>query len=183
MDDLLHLLPLQVGPAGQLVEPFDHDALYPLIDLPLKEDDVLHRIVASRPHGVALRVRGAAGVDDVDEGVGLPQVVQELVAQPFAQMGVGDEAGHVQELDRHQPDPVLAGGVPGLAFDIEVQVRAPGTYEAHALVGLDGGERIVCDLGRGHRGRREECGLAHVGLPYDPDQHALLLSIRRPGLK
>lgn len=55
----------------------------------------------------------------MDEGVGVPQVVEELVAQPLALVRAGDEAGYVEELDGDGAQPAGTGAVVGFAFVLE----------------------------------------------------------------
>src|SRR6185503_11855733 len=42
--------------------------------------------------------------DDLHNGIDLPDVAQELVAQAFARAGAFDQAGDVDELDRRRDD-------------------------------------------------------------------------------
>ena len=53
------------------------------------------------------------------DGIALPDVCQELIAQPFALTGTGDQPGHVDELDRRAGDPpMLIGDPQSIAVDL-----------------------------------------------------------------
>lgn len=39
----------------------------------------------------------------MDEGVGVAQIVQELISEALALMGAGDQTGDVEEFDRYGP--------------------------------------------------------------------------------
>jgi hypothetical protein len=55
-----------------------------------------------------LAVGLAREVDDVNQYVRLVGVAQELVAEALSPMGAGNETGDVDELDRDEPDAVVA---------------------------------------------------------------------------
>ncbi len=59
---------------------------------------------------------------DVDDGVGLADVGQELVAQAFALGGAGDQAGDVDELDDGRLDAFC-----GLTISASCARRGSGT--------------------------------------------------------
>ena len=91
----------------------------------------------------------------VDDGVGLADVAQELVAQALALAGPGHQAGDVDELDdgRHHT----------LRLHDGRQLRQPRVgHLDHADVGLDGAERVVLGRDAGLGERVEEGGLADV---------------------
>lgn len=102
------------GVAAFDAAPFLHQvAEHPVDDLAAQPDDVVAGVVA--PGGFAVGVRGAAHVDDVDQGVGVAEVVEEFVPEAFALVCAGDEPCHVEQLDGHGADALLAGAVVGLA--------------------------------------------------------------------
>ncbi len=107
-------------------------------------------------------VRVVEAAHDVDDGVGLADVRQELVAQPLALRRAGDEARDVDELDGRR-EGLLASGEGREA----VQPRVRHADDAH--VGLDGAERVVGRLGARVREGVEERGLADVGQTDDAD--------------
>ena len=96
----------------------------------------------------------------VDDGVGLADVAQELVAQALAAAGALDQAGDVDNLDRGGHD---ARGIH--QFGEFVQSLIGHGDDAH--VGLDGAERKVGRLRLGIRQAVEQGGFAHVGQPHD----------------
>jgi hypothetical protein len=115
------------------------------------------------------RVDLAGDVDDVlvletahhvDDGVGLADMAEELVAQALALAGPGHQAGDVDELDdrRHHALGLDDGGQ-------LVEPRVGQLDDAH--VRLDGAERIVLGRDAGFRQRVEEGGLADVGQSDD----------------
>ncbi len=143
------------------------------------------------PAGVLpLSVRRTRHVHHVDQRVGVPQVVQELVAQPLALVRAGDEPGHVEQLDGHAAPAVVTGAVVGLAPVGHAMARA-GAVDlevADGALGVDGGEagaggrvsasraRVVrVDTVWGHRtgsfldgGPYQQPGGARGGLDRDP---------------
>lgn len=82
-------------------------------DLATQPGDVDAGVIAA---GVlALGVGGAADINDVNEGVGVAEIVEELIAQALALVGAGDEAGNVEKLDGDAALAVDAGAVVGSA--------------------------------------------------------------------
>ena len=131
---------------------------------------------------VAARIDLALGVDDVvvvmgahdvDDGVDLADVGQELVAQALALAGAAHEAGDVVEVDGVVDD---VRGADRLRHAVEALVddRHDGD------VRLDGRERVVGRLGARARQRVEERRLARVGHPDDPDLHRAALPMASP---
>ena len=119
------------------------------------------------------RIDAAVGMDDprvlvrphdVHDRVGLADVGQELVAEPLAAVGAGDEPGDVVELDRVRHE---LGG-PDRRGD---RVEALVVDREDRDVGLDRGERVVGRLGGNASEGAEQRGLARVGHPDDPDLH------------
>lgn len=125
----------------------------PLHDFGTQPDDVEGGVVAAG--SFAFGVCGARDVDDVDEGVGVAEVVEEFVAEAFAFVGAGDEAGDVEELDGDGAAAVKAGAVVGFAAGGDV-VAGAGTVDlevADGTLGVDGCEAmraqylfILCSL-------------------------------------
>lgn len=109
-------------------------------DLGAQPGDVDGRVVAARL--LAVGVDGARGVDDVDEGVGVAQVVEELVAQAAALVRAGDQPGDIEELDGDGAPAADACAVVGLAAvrDAEAGARAVDLDVADGPLGVDGGE-------------------------------------------
>ncbi len=63
----------------------------------------------------SFRIGSSRDVDHMNQRIGMPQVVEELVAQSLALVGTRDEPGNVEQLDRDATPPVDAGAVVGLA--------------------------------------------------------------------
>ena len=99
--------------------------------------------------------------DHMDDGVALPDVAQELVAQACALAGTFHQTGNVHEF--HHGGGLL-GGLPQLG-----QLVQPGVRHGHdARVGVDGAEGVVgrlCVAGAGNG--VEQSGLAHIGQSHD----------------
>jgi len=93
--------------------------------------------------------------DDVEDGVGLADVREELVAEAFALAGAFDDAGDVDELH---------GGGVGLDHGDDA-VHAVVGYGHDADVGIDGAKRVVRGLGFRSRKRVEDGGLSDVRQP------------------
>jgi len=103
--------------------------------------------------------------DDVDDGIDLADVRQELVAEPFALARALDQPRDVHELDDR--------GHRALRLHDPRQGIEPRIGHLHdAGVGLDRGERVVGHERPGGGEGVEEGGLADVGQADDPEsQH------------
>ncbi len=102
-------------------------------ELGVDDLDVAHRVDGVRD---VVHVGIVEAARDLDDGVDLAHVREELVAQALALTGALDEAGDVDELDRRRDDDVGAGNLPQ---HFEPRVR----HRHHADVRVDGAERIV----------------------------------------
>jgi len=103
---------------------------------------------------------------DVQDGVGVADVPQELVAQPFPLAGAFDQPGDIYEFDR---------GVDGDPHIHQFSQRFhPIVRDGHdGPVGLDGAEGVVGDFSFLGAGQRVEHGaFAHVGQTDDADAQA-----------
>ncbi len=79
--------------------------------------------------------------DDLQDGVDLANVTEELVAQPLTFAGPFDDAGDIHQLDDR--------GDELLGHDVLADPSQPVVGHAHdPLVGLDRAERIIRTLGR-----------------------------------
>ncbi len=99
--------------------------------------------------------------DDLEEGVDLTDVAEELVAEALALGGALNEAGDIDEFER-------GGDSMGDADDLGEGVEPGFGHGDDAEVGVDGAERVV--LGGGFMGaddRVEEGGFAYVGQADD----------------
>ena len=115
-------------------------------------------------NGISFEVGPSARVHDMDEGIGLPEIVKKLVAQPATFVCVRDQTRNIEHLYRHEPSAALAQRVVRIAGFAELDMRTLATHVADSPVWLDSRERIGCDLGCRQRERREECGLANIWL-------------------
>ena len=120
--------------------------------------------MVSDADGVTLRVGGAGGVQDVDDRLRHPEAVEELVTEPLAEMGVGDEPRHVDQLHGDVPHPVPAPA----ALRRELAAGAGDPDVRDPVVRIYGGEGVVCYLHLGEGSRLEEGGLPGVGLSRKP---------------
>ena len=114
--------------------------------------DVADRIDAALDvHHVFILV----AADDVQDGVDVAQVAQELVAQPFALRRAAHQAGDVDQLKNGRDDL--------LRLDVAVDRRQPRIGNRHrADVRLDRAERIVLAGDARRRERVEQRALADV---------------------
>ena len=161
-------LPLEFRPVAR------ENAVHPHRELVLEELDVLYRVARSDTDRVPLGVRPAAGIDDLEDRVRLPEVVEELVPKPPPLVRLGHEARHVDQPDGDEPDPVEA--VP--ARDVHLPAGAGGPDVCDAVVGVDRRERIVGDLYLGQGRRPEKRRFAAVGFSCNGQcDHEQLLSI------
>jgi hypothetical protein len=85
----------------------------PVDDFGAEPDDVLGWVVAAG--GFTFGVGGAADVDDVDQGIGVSEIVEEAVSQAFALMGAGNETCYVEEFDWDAADALLTCAIVGFA--------------------------------------------------------------------
>ena len=109
-------------------------------------------------------IRVLMGTDDVDDRVGLPDVGEELVAEPFALVGAGDETGNVVELDRVRDDLRRLDGV-------RDRVEPLVGHRDDGDVWLDRRERVVGGFDGDAGERAKQRRLAGVRHPDDPDLH------------
>ena len=148
--------------AGVLVASIG-DALVAVVDalgglqvgerkLQVDDRDVVGRRDAPRHvHHVGV----AEAAHHVGDGVGLADVREELIAEPFALRRAGDEAGDVHELHRARHHPRRRD-------DCRQAVEARIGHRHHAGVRFDGAERKVLGVDGGAREGVEERGLADV---------------------
>ena len=107
-----------------------------------------------------LRVCEAA--DDVEDGVGLADVGEELVAEAFALRRAFDDAGDVDELH--------GGGDDGVGLDHGDDAIHAGVGDLDdADVGVDGAEGVVGGLSLCAGEGVEDGALAYIGQAYDSD--------------
>ena len=98
--------------------------------------------------------------DHVDDGVGLPDVGQELVAQALALAGALHQSGDVHEFDDRR-------GLLIRLIHLRQLVQPLIWHRYHAHVGVDGAERIVGALGAGVGDGVEQGRFAHIGQTHD----------------
>lgn len=94
----------------------------------------------------------------MDQSIGLPQVVEELVAEPLAQVGARNEAGDVDQFNRHASLTILARAVVGrtLRFQPKSGTRAGHLQVAYCPLRVDGRESA-------ERSLIKQCTKARVG--------------------
>jgi len=86
-------------------------------------------------------------------------------------MGLRDETGDIEQFDGDEARARLARRVFRVARPADLLVGASLAHESHASIRLDCRERIVRNLHWCERRRGEECGLADVRFPDDPQLH------------
>src|SRR5208337_1528737 len=135
------------------------DPMHPHRHLKDEELDVLFRIMVSRPDRVSFAVSPATRIDDVEDRVGLPEVVKELVAQTLAFVRIRYKPCDIDKIHRHE-----AGAVNTVAaFYFQVRTRALCPHIPDTEVRVDGSERVIRDLSICHRGSLEKCRFSAVG--------------------
>ena len=106
--------------------------------------------------------RVCEAADDVEDGVSLADVREELVAEAFALGGAFDDAGDVHELH--------GGGDDGVGLDHGDDAIHAGVRDLDdADVGIDGAEGVVGGLSFCGGECVEDGALAYVGQAYDSD--------------
>ena len=184
-DDRPGVVVAAVGPGGiAVVEPGEQaledlhlaeellvalGGLLGLVNAPLHHLHVGHDELQVDDVDVPDGVRSALHVDDVlvveaahhmDDGVGLPDVGEELVAQALAPGGPLHQARDVHELDDG------GGGLLGIVHLAEP--GQPGVGDRHhAHVGVDSAEGVVGALRAGVGDGVKEGRFAHVGQTHD----------------
>ena len=98
--------------------------------------------------------------DDMDDGIGIADVAEELVAETFSLRRALDETRNVHELDR-------GGGVFLRLVHLREIVQPCVRHGDNADVRLDRAERVVRRLRPGVCQRIEKRALAHVGQTHD----------------
>ena len=96
----------------------------PQVQLFLQEADVIGRIIAQRRDRFPFLVDGAGGVNDVDQYVRLPQVVEELVAHALPLVRSRHQTSDVDHLHRDEARVLPAEPHARVALRAEVLVRA-----------------------------------------------------------
>ncbi len=169
VEELLDFLSLEFHAACLPFEISSEDIGDPIDELLLEPTDLLGGVLAARRGQAALGVRPAGEVDDLDEPIRCAEVVQELVTQALSLVGSGNEAGDVDQLDRHPPRAVDALGVPRGARAPALHVRARGPDGGHTSVRFDRRERVGCHRHVEQRQRVEEGRLPDVRFADEPD--------------
>src|SRR5208337_131993 len=134
------------------------DPVHPHRHLVLEELHVLCRVVVSRTHRVSFAVGPTACVDDMEDSIGLPEVVEELVPETLALVCIRYEPGDIDEIDGDKPDTIHAVA----ARMAKALAGTGGAHVRNAKVGVDGRERVVGDLCIRHGGRLKKGRLSAV---------------------
>ena len=149
-----------------------------LLDAALHHFQVRHHQFQVDDVDVPGRVAAALYVDDigvvkaahhVDDGVGLPDVGQELVAQALPLGGPLHQARDVHKLND------CRGGLLGL-IDLSQLVQPLIGDGDHAHVGVDGAEGVVGRFRPGVGDGVKQGALAHVGQAHDSQFHGVVQS-------
>lgn len=59
-------------------------------------------------HGIPFAVGPAAGIDDMEDRIRLPEVIEKLVAEALALVGVGNKPGDIDQVHGNEPAAVNA---------------------------------------------------------------------------
>ena len=127
--------------------------------LGIDDVDVVERRHLAR-HVNHFRIMKAA--DDMQDGVSLADVREELVAQTFTLAGAFDDARDIDEFHGRRHDRI------GLDHGHDA-VHARVRHRYHAHIGVDGAERVVGGLRFSRRKGVEDGGLAHIRQADDSD--------------
>ena len=157
MEELL----VRLGGLGGLVDAALHHLHIGHDELNVDDADIPYRVGGALHMDHVLVVKAAHHVDD---GIGLPDVGQELVAQTLSPAGALHQTGDVHELDDRR------GGLFGLV-EIGQPVQTVIGHSHHAHVGIDGTEGVVGALGAGVGDGVEQGRLAHVGKAHNAELH------------
>lgn len=129
--------------------PFFHQvALDPTDDFASQPLDVDGGVVAAGRF--AFGVGCAGDVDDVDECVGVSEIIEEFVTQALSFVCARDEAGDVQKFDRDGTFAIHAGPVVGSA-SVGETMACTGTVDlevAYSALGVDGSETSESEVKR-----------------------------------
>jgi hypothetical protein len=94
----------------------------------------------------------------MDDGIGLPQVVEELVPEATPLVRIRYKSGDIDDIHRDEPDPVGAAG----ARHPEPFARACGPDISDPEIRVDSGEGVISDLGMRHCCGTEERGFSAI---------------------
>jgi hypothetical protein len=110
-------------------------------------------------HRVPFTVRPPAGIDDMKDGISLPEVIEKLVSEPLSFMSVRDQPRYIDKI--HGNESAASGAV--RTFDFEI---GTGTFRpdiCNPEVRINGCERVIGDLSVRHRGSLEKGRFSAVG--------------------
>ena len=162
----IHLVEEFLVPLGGLLG-LVHPALH---HVQIRHDE-LHVNGLNVPHGIHRHIGTGVrhhmhdvlivkAADNVDNGVGLPDVGQELVAQARPLAGPLHQSGNVHELDDGR-------GLFVRLIDLCQLVQPCIRHCYHAHVGVNGAEGVVGALGTGVGDGVEQGGLANIRQSHD----------------
>lgn len=97
----------------------------------------------------------------MDDGLRLPQVIQEGVPKPPSQVGIRHKPRNVDQFHGYIADALNAMPAALTAGD----TGALGAHIGDPAVGIDGGERIIRDLNICHRRGLKKSGFPGIGFP------------------
>lgn len=90
--------------------PFVHEiALYPAYDFTAQPYYVLTGIITACCF--SLGVCGSADIDDMDEGIGVSQIVQKSVSQSLAFMSARNKTSYIEQFNGHRTLAINTGAV------------------------------------------------------------------------
>jgi hypothetical protein len=105
---------------------------------------------------VPLEIRSTACIDDMDQCTGLPEVIEELVAETLSCVSVWHEPSNIKQFYGNKSGTIIAWSVARVTRSIQLHMGAFSFDIGHSFVGFDCGERITGDFCRGQGSCREE---------------------------
>ena len=154
-------------------------SVHPHRHLNAKKLYVLCRVVVPDTYRVSFAVGPAARVDHVEDRVGLTEVVEELVPQALALVGIGNKPRDIDEVDGNERDTVntVAAG------EVKAMAGAGRAHIRDAEVGIDGRKWVVGDLCIRHGSRLEKGRLSAVWFTCKREGDHRISSLSRvPGI-
>ena len=111
---------------------------------PSKPLNVVARIIASG--SLSFRIGCAGYVHDMNQGVRVPEVVKEPIAQSFAFMCARNESSYIEQFDRHRTFAIDARAIVWFATIRQVVSHASTVYlqVADRPLGIDGSKAVDC---------------------------------------
>src|SRR3989338_305911 len=107
-------------------------------------------------HLISIFIRASRNINDMNEPIGLPQIVEKLVSPSFSFIRPPDQSGNVNHLDGNEPLVIYAEALPRIALPVEFLVNAVNRHKAYPFVRLDCCKWVTCYFTLCQRARLEK---------------------------